>query len=332
MLSYDSVQSVNVKKDQEKRQFWNTEQGRIMKICPSCKTNVESGDFCPKCGKQLNKNMFPIDIEKPSIGKFVIIGVIICLVAMLSIFLIYTRAEKEAPENASSIINENNPTISIIAEDDSDENIEQKKGGSEESNVNDNKYYELLAKETNEIISNIYIHDYDGNGREEAFATTKSSDAGFEDYDNLWFISDDGAVNITEHGLIPQLLYTEVGVILVPWRACYGATNCYCLHHGQVKKLEIYTADIYQDEDTGLIYAVEEYFTANGEYHKNIECQFDADACELIYTDNYFESNPEEDETHFCWNRNRPDISDNNEVDYTEGEMIQKGASCMIQI
>lgn len=168
------------------------------------------------------------------------------------------------------------------------------------SQTTDVEFENLLAQETTEKIHDIYINDFDGNGEAEAFATTTDLDD--SDCDNLWYISNQGATLVDEVGEVPQLLYTESGEILVPWRARYGATLCYGLYHGQVKKLDIYVANIFQKEEKGTIYAVEEYFTAEGEYHKNIACEFDPASFELTLTDEFYESNPEEDED-FCWNK-----------------------------
>ena len=101
-------------------------------------------------------------------------------------------------------------------------------------------------------------------------------------------------------GHMPQILDTRQNVYLVPWRAGYGATLCYGAYHGQVKKLDLYTSNIFQDKDTGTIYAVRECFTLKGEYHENFECEFDSVAFELVVTDRSYVSDPVEDD--FCWN------------------------------
>lgn len=63
---------------------------------------------------------------------------------------------------------------------------------------------------------------------------------------------------------------------------------------------EIENVYIFQDKDTGTIYAVRECFTINGEYHENYECEFDCVAFELVVTDRSYVSDPVEDD--FCWN------------------------------
>lgn len=199
------------------------------------------------------------------------------------------------------------------------DNIEiSKEDSSQTSEIN---FKELLSRETTEEINDIFINDFDGNGKVEAFATTVDSD--YSDYNNLWYISEQGATIVDEVGMVPQLLFTDDGIILVPWRAGYGATLCYGLYHGQVKELDFYKANIFQREENDTIYAVEEYFTADGEYHKNIACEFDPTAFELVLTEDFYESNPAED-TDFCWNRETPEVSDNQEFDTENQEEMNR--------
>lgn len=189
------------------------------------------------------------------------------------------------------------------------------------SQTTDIDFKSLISNETTEEINDIFINDYDGNGKYEAFATTVDSD--YSDYNNLWYISEQGAILVAEVGDIPQLLFTETGEILVPWRAGYGATLCYGLYHGQIKELDFCKNDVFQETEKGTIYAVEEYFTANGEYHKNIVCEFDPTTFELVLTDDFYESNPEED-TSFCWNRETPEVSDSQDLDTTFQDEINR--------
>lgn len=187
----------------------------------------------------------------------------------------------------------------------------------ENNNVinNDISYDEILKKETSDTITGTYVEDYDKDGNQEAFITTNNSDD--PDYDALWFVTERGAIAVegASVGHMPQILYTSSGYKLVPWRAGYGATICFGLYRGQVKQLEIYVDDIYQDSD-GTIYAVKEVFRAEGEIHQNYVCEFNENSFELELTDDYFESDPSEDD-HFCSNRNEAPFleSDSNNIE-----------------
>ncbi len=174
---------------------------------------------------------------------------------------------------------------------------------------NNTDFEKILASETAEEIIEAYVYDFDKNGQEEAFITTQSDDP---DYHNLWFVSTSGAISVAEIGHMPQILVTDDGYILVPWRAGYGATICFGVHHGQVKTLEIYSVNIFQDEDSKVIYSVSEIFTQTGEYHVNTVCTFDADSFELVLTDEFYESDA--DAAPYCRNRVPPTISEESEI------------------
>ena len=257
--------------------------------CPFCGgINVENSEICCKCGRILKCKDTRKDY-RPIITLSSLIAIV--LVVGISGYMLCENRYRSAIESLNA---------------------------GDYFDVTD-KLKELLYQETTEEINDIFINDFDGNGKAEAFATTVDSD--HSDYNNLWYISEQGATLVDEVGMIPQLLFTEDGEILVPWRAGYGATLCYGLYHGQVKKLDIYKANIFQKTEKDTIYAVEEYFTTNGEYHKNIVCEFDSTAFELVLTDDFYESNPAED-TDFCWNRETPEVSDYQELDTVSQEEI----------
>ena len=50
------------------------------------------------------------------------------------------------------------------------------------------EYFALMAADTDEEIEDVYVYDFDGDGKREAFVVTQSSDS--PEYSNLWFVSD----------------------------------------------------------------------------------------------------------------------------------------------
>ncbi len=172
-----------------------------MKICPNCNTKINKGNFCPTCGKQLDENN--VLIEKPSAGKFIVIGIIILLVAALSIFLVLRRSRRipvdlvETTE-ASGIASTENDNINTsdstkpasIKADENEENDYKNKIPSNEaitteaSGLNEsciNAYKERINSHLEEFESNdenadnqycwiqYTLYDITGNGTPELF-------------------------------------------------------------------------------------------------------------------------------------------------------------------